>query len=117
MIYVISKGINPILTEHGYPKLAIKIGIDFGKNHVVRYGSDKLAHVDILGAPISIAAKIMGHAKPNDILIGNDVYERIHPSLKNLFKEVNWTRDQWNYLDKQTGEPYRVFSTTLSTSF
>lgn len=111
MISVINKGINPILAEYGYPKLAIKVGIDFGENHIVRYGSNKLkAHVDILGAPISIASKIMAHAKPNEILIGNDVYEKIHPSVKTLFRKVMWPQDKWNYPDKQTGAPYRIFS-------
>lgn len=110
MVSVINKGINPILVENGYPELAIKIGVDFGKNNIVRYGSDKInAHVDILGAPISVAAKITTHARPNQILVGKDVYEKLHATLKTGFKKTNWTRDQWNFPDRQTGKIYKVY--------
>jgi len=37
MIQVIKEGINAILEEYGYPELSIRIGIDVGKNAVVKY--------------------------------------------------------------------------------
>lgn len=111
MITVIDKGINPILNKYDYPKLSVKVGIDFGKNNVIRYGSDKQrSHVDILGSPMNIAAKIMSHAKPNQILIGQYVYEKLHPSLKSQFVQVSLSQDQWKYLDRETKEPYKVYS-------
>ncbi|MDE1765424.1 MAG: adenylate/guanylate cyclase domain-containing protein [Thaumarchaeota archaeon] len=111
MIDVIERGINPILSEYDYPELRVKIGMDFGENAIVRYGSDKTrSHVDILGPAVSIAAKITALARPNQILIGEDVHEKLHPSLKDLFKKVEWHGNQWNYHNKETGKIYDVFA-------
>jgi class 3 adenylate cyclase len=109
MISVIQNGINPILNQYDYPDLAIKIGIDYGENMIVRYGSDaKKSHVDIIGPVMNIAAKIQGMAKPNQILIGDDVYTRIHPSMQSSFVKMLWKDDEWNYR-RDTGEIYPVY--------
>lgn len=111
MIDVIERGINPILSEYDYPELRVKIGMDFGENAIVRYGSDPVrSHVDILGPAVSIAAKITALAKPNQILIGEDVYEKLHPSLRDLFKKMEWQDNQWSYHDKETGKLYQVYA-------
>ena len=111
MISVIERGINPILNEYDYPDLQVKIGMDFGENTIVRYGADvNKSHVDILGPGMSIAAKITNLAKPNQILVGEDVYEKLHPTLKQSFKEVEWHGNQWNYRDRETGQIYRVYA-------
>jgi adenylate cyclase len=110
MIDVIERGINPILSEYDYPELRVKIGMDFGENVIVRYGSDKIrSHVDILGPAVSIAAKITALARPGQILIGKDVYEKLHPSLKGLFKKIEWRGNQWTYRDRGTGKIYDVY--------
>ena len=110
MISVIERGINPILNEYDYPELSVKIGMDFGENAIVRYGGDELnSHVDILGPGMSIAAKITSLAKPNQILVGEDVYEKLHPTIKQSFKEVEGL-GQWNYRDRETGKIYRVYA-------
>ena len=111
MISVIEKGINPILNEYDYPELSVKIGMDYGENTIVRYGADEVrSHVDILGPSMSIAAKITNLARPNQILIGEDVYDKLHPSLKESFKEVEWHGNQWNYHDRETGKLYKVYA-------
>ncbi len=109
MISVIQNGINPILNQYDYPDLAIKVGIDYGENMIVRYGSDaKKSHVDIIGPVMNIAAKIQNMAKPNQILIGDDVYARIHPSMQTSFAKMSWKTDEWNYR-RDTGEVYPVY--------
>ena len=77
-----------ILNQYDYPDLFVKIGVDFGTNMIIRYGSDaEKSHVDILGPTMNIAAKIQGKAKPQEILIGEDVYNRIHPSVQKEFSK------------------------------
>ncbi|HSD05091.1 MAG TPA: adenylate/guanylate cyclase domain-containing protein [Nitrosopumilaceae archaeon] len=111
MISVIERGINPILNQYDYPDLKVKIGMDFGENTIVRYGADEIkSHVDILGPGMSIAAKITSLAKPNQILVGEDVYEKLHPSLKQDFNEVKGNEGHWDYRDRETGKVYRVFA-------
>jgi class 3 adenylate cyclase len=110
MITVIQKGINPILNQYDYPDLLVKIGVDFGQNIVVRYGSDqKNSHVDLMGPAMNIAAKIQNMAKPNQILIGGDVHKRIHPSSQKNFHEIIWRNDEWKYRSRLTGQIYQVF--------
>ena len=110
MIKIIEGGINPILNQYDYPDLFVKIGVDFGTNMIIRYGSDaEKSHVDILGPTMNIAAKIQGKAKPQEILIGEDVYTRIHPSVqKEFFKKV-WGDVEWKYHNRETGELYPVY--------
>ncbi|MBT3328545.1 MAG: adenylate/guanylate cyclase domain-containing protein [Nitrosopumilus sp.] len=110
MITVIQKGINPILDQYDYPDLQVKIGVDFGQNIVIRYGSDKEnSHVDLMGPAMNIAAKIQNMAKPDQILIGQDVHERIHPSSQERFHEMIWKNDEWKYHSRLTGQLYKVF--------
>jgi len=111
MIDVIERGINPILSQYEYPELQVKIGMDFGENVIVRYGSDQIrSHIDILGPAVSIAAKITVLATSNQILIGEDVYDKLHPSLKELFEKVEWHEKQWSYHNRETGKLYGVYS-------
>ena len=77
---------------------------------IVRYGSDaEKSHVDLLGPAMNIAAKIQGKAKPQEILIGEDVYTRIHPSLQKEFSKKDWADDEWKYHSREDGELYPVY--------
>ena len=110
IISVIQKGINPILNQYDYPDLMVKIGVDFGQNIIVRYGSDiEHSHVDIMGPAMNIAAKIQNTAKPNQILIGDDVFQRIHPNSQKEFNQIIWKDNEWKYRSRLTGEIYKVY--------
>ena len=110
MISVIHKGINPILNQYDYPDLMVKIGVDFGQNIIVRYGTDvKQSHVDVIGPAMNIASKIQSMAKPDQILIGSDVYERLNSESQKNFSHVIWNKDEWKYRSRLTGEIYKVY--------
>ena len=111
MIQIMDQGVNPILNNYDYPDLLLHIGLDYGDNMIVRYGSDKeKSHVDILGPTMNIAAKIQSMANPQQILIGQHVYDKIHPSVQQKFKKETWSESEWKYNDRKTGEPYTVYS-------
>ena len=110
MLTVIQKGINPILNQYDYPDLMVKIGSDFGQSIVVRYGSNPdNSPVDLMGPAMNIASKIQSLAKPNQILIGEDVYHRLHPSSQSAFKEIIWKNNEWKYRSRLTGKIYTVY--------
>ena len=110
MVSIIQKGINPILNQYDYPDLMVKIGVDFGQNIIVRYGADiEHSHVDLMGPAMNIAAKIQHIAKPNQILIGIDVYQRIHKNSQKEFKQIIWKNNEWRYRSRLTGEIYKVY--------
>ena len=111
MIQIMDQGVNPILNNYDYPDLLLHIGLDYGDNMIVRYGSDKeKSHVDILGPTMNIAAKIQSMANPQQILIGQHVYDKIHPTVQQKFKKETWSESEWKYNDRKTGKPYTVYS-------
>ena len=113
MMTIIEKGINPILSQYDYPTLRVKVGIDYGKNIIIRYGSnEKQSHVDIMGPAMNIASKIQGLAKPNQILIGDDVFTRTHPTIQKQFRLSTWNRNEWSYRSTSTGKLYNVYEYT-----
>ncbi len=110
MISIIQKGINPILNQYDYPDLMVKIGVDFGQNIVVRYGADiEHSQVDLIGPPMNIASKIQNFAKPNQILIGIDVFTKLHPDLQKEFTQIIWKNTEWRYRSRLTGKIYEVY--------
>ena len=111
MIKVVKVGINPLLQQYDYPDLKIKIGMDFGDNVIIRYGSDeKESHVDLLGPSMNMAAKIQGKTQPDQILIGEQVYTKLHESVQKYFEKVEWEDGEWNYKSKTTGQIYPVYA-------
>ena len=110
MIRVLNEAINPVLNENDYPTISAKIGIDAGENMIVRYGSDKTkSHVDILGASMNMAAKIQNMAEPNEILIGGDVYARLHPETQKSFNKKTFDDSKWKYHNRKTGKIYPIY--------
>ncbi|MHA7646729.1 adenylate/guanylate cyclase domain-containing protein [Nitrosopumilus sp. S4] len=112
MIKVVKQGINPILMEKGgLSEINVKIGIDFGKTVVVRYGADeKRSHVDLLGPTMNIASKIQNLAEPNQILVGHEIYKKLHPKIQKFF--INMTKaftDTWKHKSKNSEETYQIY--------
>ncbi len=111
MLKVLKVGINPILKDHSLPELKVKIGIDYGENTIVRYGDDpQEAHVDILGPSISMAAKIQNLSQPDQIMVGNDIYTKLHNSIREYFIQLNLDESKWNYRSKKTRRIYPVYA-------
>jgi len=111
MLKVLKTGINPVLQQYDYPDLQIKIGIDFGENSIIRYGdNEEKSHVDLLGPSMNMAAKIQGKAHPDQILIGDEVYKKLHPSIQEYFEQVKWKNNEWGYRHKITGKIYPVYA-------
>ena len=109
MITVIKNGINPILNKYDYPELRVKIGISEGESLIVPYGHDKSSTIDILGYSMSISAKITSLTVPNTITIGDNVYSVLHPQIRIKFKEVKLKIEDWKYINRQTGQTYKLY--------
>ena len=113
MLMVVRDGINKILNKEDaeLPELEIKVGIDFGANTVVQYGSDeKKSLVDLIGSSMNMAAKIQGLAKPNQIVIGKNVFDRLHPNVQEIFTDITGDVKDWTYTSKDSDAIYRVFA-------
>jgi adenylate cyclase len=99
MKQVIDESINTVYPQYGFPKVKIRIALDEGKNQVVVLGRDP----DLLGHVISRAAKFMGKAKPNQIIVGDNVFVNLKDhSNRSLFN----LREEFTLVG--TGEIYPV---------
>lgn len=119
MIKVVCQGINPILNQYDYPELSVRIGIDVGENAVVQFGWDthtldgkivlKDPHFDILGYTISIAAKMTAFAKPDQIVIGQLIYDILEDRQKATFRILPISPLIWDYMSNNTGGIYHMY--------
>ena len=118
MIKVIREGLNPILNQYAYPELNVRIGIDLGENAVVECacqtrvidgeGVSKKPLFDILGYTVSIATKMTALAKPDQIIIGQLVYDVLDDKLKSSFRLLPSPLN-WNYFSSNTGDIYHLY--------
>ncbi|MGA7370017.1 MAG: adenylate/guanylate cyclase domain-containing protein [Nitrososphaeraceae archaeon] len=111
IINVIKNGINPILAKMNFPKLAVKVGMDEGENVVVQYGYDQSSPIDILGYSMNVAAKITSMTSANKISVGEDVFRLLHPKMQSRFQQMRMRKNEWKYINRQSGSPYKVYTT------
>lgn len=74
-------------------------------NHIIRK-----PHLDVMGYTTSIATKMTGFTTPNQIIIGQSVYEILDPVNKSKFNKVNISKDDWDYINPFTGNVYGIYS-------
>lgn len=92
----IIKGVNPVFRKHSFSEIAIKIGIEYGTALVILYGKNiNHAHIDLIGFSISIAAKITSMAYPNEIVVGENVYNNVDISSKKFFITLYDNNSKW----------------------
>jgi len=104
---LVYKGLNPVFENEGYPSIDIRIGLDSGEAYVITIGSPETKrHKDIIGAVVSLAAKIQSLGKPGDILLGNVTERNLHTMWREICEEII-PGEGWMY--KVDGEPYKVY--------
>lgn len=117
VLEIVKNGINPIFRENELPEITVRTGLAFGPTLVVLYGKSlEKAHVDITGSSISLAAKIASIAKPNQVLVGELIYNIIvsfkdKGSLNKIkFKEMVLDPIKWKYLSQSDPQSlYHVY--------
>ena len=116
MVSVIDCIVNPIIVGEGYKPRKIKISVDFGRNSIVRYGSNrKKSYIDIIGLSVNLAAKMQTLGRPNQMVVGKNVYVRLPSKMKSCFRKLAASSKVWPYHDFIRRTPYGVFSSQLST--
>jgi adenylate cyclase len=121
MIKIIREGINPILNQYDYAEMNVRVGIDLGENVVVQYGWDSFnvdgkkfnrPHFDILGHTINIATKMTSLGKPDQIVIGQMVYDVLDDRQKSTFHRLQVSADVWGYMSDYSGGIYPLYGTS-----
>ena len=119
ILEIIREVINPVFNAKELPEITVRIGMAYGYALVVLYGKSlEIAHIDIIGSSISMAAKIASLAKPNQVLVGEHIYNILLSSASkkkdflnnSKFIEVNLDPTKWKYLSHFDPESmYRVY--------
>jgi class 3 adenylate cyclase len=112
ILKIIKEVINPAFKIHELPQISVRIGLTYGYALVVLYGHDlEKAHIDIIGSSISLASKIVSIAKPNQVLVGESIYNILMSSeFKSNLREINLDPTKWKYLSRSDPESmYRVY--------
>jgi adenylate cyclase len=118
ILQIIKEVINPAFRANELPEITVRIGLAYGYALVVLYGKSlEKAHIDIIGSSISMASKIASLAKPNQLLVGEYIYNILLSSaskkdfLNNItFIEVDLDPIKWKYLSHFDPESmYRVY--------
>jgi class 3 adenylate cyclase len=110
MILVIEDAINSVFSEFDFPELKVKIGIDYGIGTIVLYSSNKqLAHIDIIGLTLNLAAKMQSISKPNQIVIGETVHSRLPTKTKKTFRKLDVDTSKWHY-EFEGKKTYPIFA-------
>lgn len=107
MLVVVDQGINEVLKEFDFPDLHIKIGIDSGENAIIEYGSTGTrSHIDILGYPMNVTAKITSLARSDHILIGDTTYQGLDLRIREKLTKLGLERQ--DYIDYRIGDAYII---------
>jgi len=59
---------------------------------------------------MNMAAKVQGLAQPNQIVVGKDVFDRLHPSVQEIFVDITKNLNDWTYTSKDSDIIYHVFA-------
>jgi class 3 adenylate cyclase len=123
MIKVVREGINPILNQYDYPEMNVRVGIDLGENVVVQYGWDTFKvdgkklqrpHYDILGYTINITTKMTALARPDQIVIGQMVYDVLDDRQKSTFHPLRISPEVRSYVSDYSQGIYPLYGTAES---
>lgn len=92
ILRIINEIINPAFNTNQLPQITVRIGMAYGYALVVLYGKSlENSHIDVVGSSISLATKIASIANPNQILIGESIYNIFQSSASSVAKRRRTT--------------------------
>jgi len=69
--------------------------------------------LDVLEYTNNIATKTTSFASPNQIIIGEAVYDKLDNKKQNRFNKMCIDNRSWNFLDTTTGNIYGVYGNSV----
>ena len=78
--------INNIFKKNKIPSMHYRVSLDYGSLMIARYATSSCR--DIFGPTVNLCAKINRLAKPDQLVVGSDLYQIIKKSKNYEFNEV-----------------------------
>ncbi|MDQ4013995.1 MAG: adenylate/guanylate cyclase domain-containing protein [Thermoproteota archaeon] len=97
---------NVKLKEKGLPDLSYRISADYGKVEVAK--SLTSTSEDLFGSIVNLCSKINSKANPNQMVIGNDLYQITKSTLGN--NEYHFNKADEYPIDSNSKNQYSVYS-------
>jgi class 3 adenylate cyclase len=92
-------------------------GLVNGNNKKYNTNTSHEPHLDVLGYTINIATKMTSFANPNQIVIGNAVYNKLDNKKQNRFNKMHIDNKSWSFIDNTTGNVYGVYGNSIQPSY
>ena len=78
--------INNIFEKNKIPSMSYRVSLDYGPLMIAKYVTSSSR--DIFGPTVNLCAKINRLAKPNQLVVGSDLYQVVRKSKNYKFNEV-----------------------------
>ena len=105
--------LNDFLEASCFPRIELRIGIDSGIASIVTLGSTQTKQeTDLIGATVSLAAKMQQLARAGNVLIGEMAYQRLQPHWQARCSEITLPLE-WEYTN-QAGGRYNIYNLELA---
>lgn len=105
---MISDYLNPYFMEKKLPSVECRVSADFGTAKVVRIRSNGDSAIDLFGGVMNSAAKISHYAKPNQTVVGDNLFWQLIDMKMFEFKLIH----RWDLIGRKN---YQVFLVEHST--
>ena len=102
---VISKIFGPVLQEFGLKPIQVRVGIEFGEDSIVFFGTDG----DLIGSTITSCSKIYPCADPSHTAIGYKIYENLSEKVAEHFIPLK-NNSKTIFLNPVTKKSYQCYA-------
>lgn len=100
--------INSFFKSINLPIFSCSIGIDHGNVWIAKIGMQGDNQLTLVGNAVNIASQLQELAKPNQILLGGNVYSNLSSTEKNYCYEQN-RPDDWDWIWINGRIPYKIY--------
>lgn len=103
--------IDPILVASGFNPFAFRISVDYGTVTIANLGVARGFNSYVaIGTTANFAAKMLSHADPQEIVIGESVRKNLPLNWQTHFTQVHPEPTGWTY--SVSSEPYLLYKYT-----
>lgn len=111
MLNATEKAINPVLASYGIAEINFRVGIDHGQVTIAEVGAARRFRSRVaIGSTANVASKMLEVAGPNEIVIGDQVYQRLPRAWTQQLAHLHLLQTGWVYV--QSGAPYAFYKFT-----